>query len=661
MYRFGVDYYPEHWPEERWPIDAKLMQEAGINVVRLVEFAWAQMEPRANRFDFAWLDRALDILLQHGIQVILGTPTASAPPWVMEMYPDAFKLMASGLRQTYGNRVNHCQTHLGFRERGQIITRAMAEHYKDHPAVIGWQTDNEFGSTCCCQTCRMNFQAWLRRRYGTLERLNEAWGTAFWSHIYREWEQIPVPLETGGVPNPGLALDFARFTSDVNVAFQQEHVDILREVCPKHFVTHNLMGYNAETVNYFDLAKPLDFVAWDNYPRGFWNVQSKVDPAASALGHAAMRGVKNQPFWLMEEQSGAGGWHYQAVNPRPGEIRLWTYQSIAHGADGMIYFRWRTARYGTEQYWHGVLDHHAQPRRRYAEVKEIGAELSKVGRRFLGAETRSQVALVMDYDTRWAWRIQPHHQDFKFQAYFGSWFKAFHARNISVDIAAPKADLDKYRLVVAPAMYVMTEAAAANLAGFVERGGTLLITARTGVKDEANAVVNQPLPGLLSQAAGVEVDEYDVIPTGETMPLKLDIPGAPPVSAKWWVDVLTPTTAEVLGTYAGPYYAGRAAVTVNRFGKGRVVYVGAFGDFDLHSLIAGWAAEQAGVSPLLATPLDVEAVARWHGERKLLFLLNHSDAVQEVALDGVYEDLLAGGKVQGSVSLAPKGVLVLEG
>jgi beta-galactosidase len=208
---------------------------------------------------------------------------------------------------------------------------------------------------------------------------------------------------------------------------------------------------------------------------------------------------------------------------------------------------------------------------------------------------------------------------------------------------------------------VLSQGAASNLVKFVEGGGTLVISARTGVKDEANAVVNQPLPGLLSQAAGVEVDEYSALPSGEVVPLKVQIPGASQVNAKLWVDVLTPTTAEVLGSYAAEYYAGRAAITVNRFGKGRVVYVGAFGDLDLHSLVAGWAAEQAGVSPVLVTPQDVEAVVRWHGEHKLLFLLNHSDAAQDVALDGEYEDLLAGGKVQSKVSLAPKGVMVLEG
>ncbi len=660
MYRFGVDYYPEHWPEERWPTDARLMQEAGINVVRLAEFAWARLEPRQGCFDFAWLDRALDVLGAHGIQAILGTPTASAPPWVMELFPDAFKVLPSGHRQTYGNRVNHCQTHLGFRERGKIITQAMADHYRDHPGVIGWQTDNEFGSTCYCPACQASFQDWLRRRYGSLDALNAAWGTVFWSHIYTAWEQIPVPLETGGVPNPGLALDFARFTSDVNVAFQQEHIDILRQTCPGHFITHNLMGFNAETVNYFDLARPLDFVAWDNYPRGFWNPRPEVDPAAAALGHATMRGVKNQPFWLMEEQSGAGGWHYQAVTPRPGEMRLWTYQAIAHGADGMVYFRWRTARHGTEQYWHGVLDHHGQPRRRYAELKRIGGELKRIGDRLLGAESRPEAAMLLDYDTRWAWRIQPHHEGFKYTQYYLSWFKAFHARNIGLDIAAPEADLSRYKLVVAPAVYVLSEAEAANLVSFAENGGTLILTARSGVKDEANAVVDLPLPGLLGRAAGAEVEEYDLLPGGVSVPLEFKLPEARTAEAEWWADVLAPGSAEVLATYAGQYYAGRAAVTVNRYGKGRVIYVGAFGGQPLQDVVAQWTAEQAGVKPALAAPAGVEAVTRWHGERKLLFLLNHGDAEQFVTLDGVYEDLLAGGRVEGALRLEPKGVRVLS-
>lgn len=663
MFRFGVDYYPEHWPRERWPIDAKLMQEAGINTVRLAEFAWAYLEPRPDHFDFGWLDEALEILYHHGIQAVLGTPTASPPPWVMAMYPDAYRVLESGQRQTYGNRREYCPTHPGYRERGRIITQAMAEHYASHPAVIGWQVDNEFGDRCYCPICRVSFQSWLQRKYGSLDALNAAWGTIFWSHVYTEWSQIPVPLATGGVPNPGLALDYARFMSDVYVCFQQEQVDILRRLCPNHFITHNFMGFGYDRLNYFDLARALDFVSWDNYPRMQWNMAVKVDPAPLALSHDTMRGLKGKNFWVMEEESGSGGWQLVAMSPRPGEIRLWTYQAIAHGADAIIYFRWRTARYGTEQYWHGVLDHDARPRRRYQEIQRIGAELKRIGDELLGAECRSQVAMVLSYDTRWAFQIQPNHAEFSYPTLFTSYYSALHRRNVGVDIVPPTADLGRYRLVIAPALYVLGEDAAANLRRYVENGGLLLTTARTGVKDETNAVVNMPLPGLLAEVCGVEVDEYDTLPGDVHVPLTWELPDlatrAPEAHARLWCDVLAPNTARAVARYGDQYYAGRAAITLNRFGQGQAVYVGTMGDAALHDTLVGWLVQMAGLSPLLSTPEGVEAVERWKDDRRLLFLLNHGDQSREVLLPRPMRDLLSGQTVQKQVTLASKGVMIL--
>jgi beta-galactosidase len=661
MFYFGVDYYPEHWPEARWGEDARLMAEAGVNVVRLAEFAWSYLEPRPNHFDFDWLDRALNVLQSHGIQAILGTPTASPAPWVMAMLPDAYRVPESGLRMSYGNRREYCPTHPGYRERGRIVTQAMAEHYAGHPAVIGWQIDNELSGRCYCSICRTNFQTWLREQYGSLDALNAAWGTAFWSHVYTEWSQVPAPLDTGGVPNPGLDLDYRRFMSDVYVRFQQEQVDILRQTCPNHWITHNFMGFGFDQINYFDLARTLDFVAWDNYLRFCWNLNREADAAASALSNDTMRGLKGQNFWLMEQQSGSGGWQTAGVTPRPGEMRLWTYQAIAHGADAIVYFRWRTTRFGTEQYWHGVLDHHGQPRRRYRELQTIGAELKRVGERVLEAESRPQVAMVLSYDTRFAFQGQPNHNDFKYPQLFVSYYAALHRRNVGVDIVPPTADMSRYRLVVAPALYVLGQAAADNLRRYVENGGTLLTTARSGVKDEANAVVNAPLPGLLAEVCGVEVDEYDVLPSDVDVPLELEIPTpAPDAHAKLWYDVLTSTTAQAVGRYQGEYYAGRAAVTLNRFGRGQAAYVGTLGNAALHDAVVSWLVDAARVSPALTTPDGVEAVERWKDGRRLLFLLNHADQARDVALPQPLKDLLTGQVTGQQVALEPKAVMILH-
>ena len=661
MFYFGVDYYPEHWPEERWTVDARLMAEAGVNVVRLAEFAWSIMEPQPGHTDFTWLDHALEIFSQYGIDVVLGTPTASPPPWVLEMLPDAYKVAASGQRMTYGNRREYCPSHTGYRQRGCIITRAMADHYRDHPGVIGWQIDNELGGLCYCPNCRDNFQHWLRDRYGTLDNINSAWGTAFWSHVYTEWSQIPVPLETGGVPNPGLDLDYRRFMSDTFVNFQQEQVDILRQICPSDFVTHNFMGFGFDQINYFDLAKSLDFVSWDNYPRTSWYLRQEVDPAYIALGHDTIRGFKGEPFWLMEEQSGSGGWQNLGINPRPGEMRLWTYQAIAHGADGMVYFRWRTARYGTEQFWHGILYHHGQPGRRYEELKEIGGELKRIGARFLGAENRNRVAMALSYDARWAFQGQSNHADFKYAALFNSYYKALHRRNIGVDIVAPNADLSQYRLVIAPVLYVLSQDAADNLRHFVHNGGMMITTARTGVKDDANAVVNQYLPGLLAEVCGVEVVEYDVQPVDVTIPLDLTFPGFEPqiAQAKLWFDVLRPTTSRSVASYNSGYFSGRPAVTINDYGKGKALYAGSLGDDDLHDILVRWALESTGIQSEISTPPGVEITERWQGDQRILFILNHSGSTQEIQVDHTYVDLISGSVLEGSIKILPLEVFVL--
>jgi beta-galactosidase len=664
MFYFGVDYYPEQWPEENWPEDARLMAEADINLVRLAEFAWSFLEPSPDRFDFDWLDRALDILQTHDIKAVLGTPTASPPPWVMSMLPDAYRVLASGQRQTYGNRREYCPSHPGYRGRGRIIAQAMAEHYAGHPAVIGWQIDNELGGRCYCPLCQAAFQSWLQDRYGSVDTLNGAWGTAFWSHLYTDWSQIPLPLESGSVPNPGLDLDYRRFISDVYVRFQQEQIDILRRICPQHLITHNLMGFRYDQINYFDLAQTLDVVTWDNYLRTAWSRDSQADAAASALGHDTMRGLKGENFWVMEQQSGCGGWQEVGVVPRPGEMRLWTYQAIAHGADAIVYFRWRTARHGTEQFWHGVLDHDGQPRRRYRELQETGAELARVGQRLLGAESRPQAAMILSYDSRFAFQGQPNHNGFDYPWLFGSYYAALHRRNIGVDIVSPTSSLNRYRLVIAPALYLLDDEAADNLRLYVENGGALLLTARSGVKDQANATVNAPLPGLLADVCGVEVEEYDALHPDVRVPLVWEEVGSPAqlpeVQASLWCDILALAGAQAVACYGCEFYAGRAAIALNRLGRGQVAYVGTLGDATLHDAVVGWMVQAAGISPVLATPEGVEAVERWQGGQRLVFLLNHGNRARDIALPQPMTDRLTGRAVVDPVHLAPQGVMILQ-
>lgn len=668
MFRFGVDYYPEHWPEERWAIDARLMQEAGFNTVRLAEFAWSRMEPAPGRFDFDWLDRAIAILQEHGIQVILGTPTASPPPWVMAMHPDAHRVLPSGLRVAYGNRRNYCPTHAGYRERGRIITQAMAEHYAHHPAIIAWQIDNEFGDRCYCEQCRAAFHAWLQCKYHSLDALNEAWGTVFWSHVYTEWSQIPVPLETAapfgdGSHNPGLVLDYYRFMSDQYVAFQREQIEILRRWCPEHLITHNMMGVGYDRLNYFDLAADLDFVSWDNYQRMQWTFHPEVKPSEAALSHAVMRGLKQKNFWVMEQQAGAGGWQIVSVAPRPGELRLWAYQSIAHGADAILFFRWRTARFGTEQYWHGLLEHDGRPGRRYAEIKQMGAEIARIGADLAGSEVRADVAILLDYDSRFAFQIQANNPAFHYTSHLHDIYQAFHRWNVAVDIVAGNDDFSRYKLLIVPALYVLPEETARRIERFVRSGGVLVVTPRTGVKDATNTVVNMPLPGLLAGVCGIEVEEYDSLPAGVSQPLTFVAEGfqnGPALRAQIWCDVLRMHSAQPIALYTQDYYAGKPAITENIYGAGRAVYVGTFGDGELYNALVEGLLRRAHIQVEMNTPPGVEWSVRWRGEHPIHFVLNHTSQKRQVNLKRRMQDLLTGNVLQsGSVELPPYQVLIL--
>lgn len=646
MFRFGVDYYPEHWPEKRWATDAQLMQDARINTVRLAEFAWSKLEPEDGVFGFEWLDRAIAVLAERGIEIILGTPTASPPAWLMTKQPDAYIVDEDGRRRTYGNRREYCPQNAAYLGHSLRIVKEMAKHYADCREVFAWQIDNEFGDRCYCPTCVSAFRDWLRAKYETLDRVNEAWGSAFWSHTYTRWDQIPTPANTGGAPNPGLALDYRRFSSDSYVRFQKLQIDVLRSACPNALITHNMMGFSYDKIDYFDLARDIDIVSWDNYQRNqFHGLQEEADWGSSALSNDAMRGLKRKNIWVMEQQAGPAGWDIVGVTPRPGELRLWAYQAIAHGADAIIFFRWRTAAKGTEEYWHGVLDHHGEPGRRYEEIRKMGRELANVGGGILGSTPKAEVAILSSYDSRFAFQIQGHNPRFSYERHIASWYRALHRRNISTDVVRLSDGLDGYSLVIAPALHIVTKDDADRLKAFAEAGGVLVVTARSGVKDETNAVVDMYLPGLLRELCGIRVAEYDSLAHDMLNAIRIEsrsVSKRELLPINCWCDVLDLETAEAVGTYAKDYYADKAAITINAFGNGKAVYVGAIGSGEVPEALSEWLLGLAHVQSAPQSPLGLEVAVRHCGSQQLLFALNHTREPQRIPLAGAHEDLMSG-------------------
>ncbi len=654
---YGADFYPEAWPESQWEKDASMMQEAGINFVRMGEFAWVKMEPQEGHFDFTWLDRALKVLNAHGIRAVLGTPTASPPAWLYAKYPDIAAMDMQGVRYRYGSRRNYCLHSADFVAATTRIVTAMAEHFKDRPGVIGWQIDNELGNPKCYDPAsRAAFQAWCQRKYHTLDALNAAWGTVFWGHTYQAWREIPLPWNTlFDTSNPSLALDFDRFWSDSTHSYLDLQASILRRIAPHQAITHNEMGMFPD-VDYHDLNRSVDFVAWDNYPV-FEKDYSQY--TGVGLSHDLMRGSKdNQSYMIMEQQGGAGGWSVFFGRQAPASLyRVWAYQSIAHGADGVCYFRWRTSRYGTEQYWEGILDQDSYRNSRYLAVAQIGKELGQLTPLLQGSRVVSSVALLVSPDSRWAQQIQPGVEDFDYNRQLHDYYDAFRRAGVSVDVAFPPSDLSAYRIVVAPALSVSDQALVDKLHAYVKNGGTLILTFRSGVKDEHSVVTDQILPGPFADFAGVAIHEYDPQINEEQ---EIVGPGESRFPTRTWSDILDPATAKVLATYGKGYYAGKPAVTENQSGKGRVYRVGTESKSPFfYDRLISLAAKDSLVALNDKIPPGVEVAVRQKAGTKIIFVLNYTSTDQTVPLDQACQNALTGKTEPVDVQIPAYDVKVL--
>lgn len=654
----GVDYYPEHWDRKDWEPHAKLMEEAGFKIVRLAEFAWHKMEPKEGQYDFGWLDEAIDVLRKRNIKVILGTPTASPPPWVVTKYPDTLAMNQDGVRPEAGGRQHTCFSSPRYRDLSRRIVTSMATHFTDHPAVIAWQTDNEIGGPrCWCEQCAKAFRDWLKNRYGTTEKLNEAWGTVFWGQAYNDWNEVPLPRDKHASHGPSILLDRYRFHSEQVLSYHQLHVDLLRKLCPRHWITHNCMGFY-DTVDYFALGTSLDRIAWDNYPGNLWG-QGKAQGAPADY----MRSVKHAPFMVMEQRSGLTGWlsMFQSGD-RPGQLRLWSYQTVAHGADALVYFRWRTSRFGTEQYWHGILDHHGVPGRRYRELARVGKEFGALEDRITGAAYVAPVGILISPESRWALEIQPSTPGFNYLAHANGYWNAFARQHVGVEYFAPADDFGAAKVLIAPTLFLADEALAAKLAAYAEQGGTLVLTFRSGVKDGANVVVNDRLPGVLKDLAGCIVEEYDALANKEAYAVDLLAPlPKKPAKAVMWTDQLLLKGAKALAKYADGPFAGSPAAAIHKVGKGTVIYAGFQGDEGWTRTLAGWLTKQHGLAPAFPPSDDVEITIREKGRERFVFVLNHSAERQKLPMPGKtrYRDLLTGQKAGRALTLAPYDVKIL--
>jgi beta-galactosidase len=549
------------------------MRDLGLTVVRVGEFAWDKFEPAPQQIDFSWLDDAIDILANEGLQIVMCTPTATPPPWLLQQHPEILRVREDGVRISPGGRRHACASVDAYREHSQRITEAITQHYADHPAVIGWQIDNEFGCgetvRCYCDFCRRNFHQWLQQHYGSLDALNAAWGTQFWGMRYTDWAQIPIPGVVTEPQNPGMRLDYRRFSSDNWVDFQRMQVEILRRNAPDHWITHNFM-IKFWSLDYWKLAQDLDFVSYDNYPhqaRGAAEVAMNLD---------LMRSFKRRNFWIMEQQPGRVNWHPYNPPVPAGQVRSWSHQAIAHGADAVVYFRYRSACTGQEQYHAGLLKWNADKDQCYFEAESVNQVIKDLPE---FTTPQAKVGIIFDYDDLWAIELEPHTRDFSYWNLVYEIYEHYWDADIPVDFLPRDADLTGYETVILPAGFLMRDTS--HWREWVEQGGQLIITCRTGYREPSNIATDRDLPGGLTDLIGAKVVEFASVPPDDFIPWPehrtgTGIRGNQTLSEayKIWAEALEPTSADPLFTYEGGMFAGKAAITQNKIGSGSVLYIG---------------------------------------------------------------------------------------
>ncbi|CAL9362254.1 beta-galactosidase [Streptomyces sp. enrichment culture] len=657
---FGGDYNPEQWPETVWQEDVRLMREAGVSMVSVGIFSWALLEPSPGVYDFAWLDRLVDLLHEHGIRVDLGTPTVVPPVWFYRAHPEALPVTADGTRYEFGSRGAICHSSTAYRTAAANITTRLAERYGDHPALAMWHVHNEYGvpvSACYCDSCAVHFRRWLRETYGTVEALNEAWGTAFWGQRYGDWDDINPPRTTPTVGNPAQALDYRRFAdATIRENFLRER-DILHRLSPGVPVTTNFMTAlsQCDSIDYWAWGREVDIVTNDHYlitdgRRTHVNLAMAADITRSVAGGAP---------WILLEHS-TSGVNWQARNPAkaPGQMARNSLAHVARGSEGAMFFQWRQSRRGAEKFHSAMVPHGGTDTRVWREVVELGAALGAL-EEIRGSRTVSDVALLWDWHSWWAqsleWRPSEDHDARERADVF---YEALYDRHLTVDFAHPEADLTAYPLVVVPALYLMTEAAGANLRRYVEQGGTLVVSYFSGIVDEHDAVHEGAHPGALRDVLGLTVEEFSPLLKDERV--RLTGPDGAELSGDVWTEFVVPRGAEAVWTYADGLTAGRPAVTRHRLGEGTAWYVSTRLGADGLDAVLDRAAEDARIAPRPELPRDVEVVRRTGEQGSYLFAINHTATEAKVPLDGSGTELLTGEAAAGHLPVPAGAVRVVR-
>ncbi|MGW0511700.1 beta-galactosidase [Streptomyces olivaceoviridis] len=657
---FGGDYNPEQWPESVWQEDVRLMREAGVTMVSVGIFSWALLEPAPGEYDFGWLDRVIGLLHENGIRVDLGTPTVVPPAWFYRAHPEALPVTAEGTRYEFGSRGAICHSNADYRAAAANITTRLAERYGDHPALALWHVHNEYGvpvSACYCESCAAHFRRWLADTYGSVDAVNEAWGTAFWGQRYTGFAQINPPRATPTVGNPGQALDYKRFAdATIRENFRAER-DILHRLSPGVPVTTNFMTAlsQCDSMDYWAWGREVDLVTNDHYlitdgRRTHVNLAMAADLTRSVAGGA--------PWLLLEHSTSGVNWQPRNPAKAPGQMARNSLAHVARGSEGAMFFQWRQSRRGAEKFHSAMLPHGGTDTRVWREVVELGSRVGALSE-IRGTRTEADAAMLWDWQSWWAqnlaWRPSEDHDP---RERADSFYEALYDRHLTVDFAHPEADLSGYPLVVVPALYLMTEAAGNNVREYVRNGGTLVVSYFSGIVDEHDAVHEGAYPGALRDVLGLTVEEFSPLLKDERV--RLTGPDGSELTGDVWTEFLVPRGAETVWTYADGLTAGRPAVTRHRLGRGTAWYVSTRLDARGLDALIGWAADDARLAPRADLPRDVEVVRRRGDSGTYLFVINHTAGDTKVSLDTPGTELLTGERAAGRLAVPAGAVRVVR-
>ncbi|MBU9847262.1 beta-galactosidase [Rahnella ecdela] len=665
----GADYNPEQWLESPDVLirDVEMMKEARCNVMSVGIFSWSALEPEEGHFTFGWMDQVLDRLHENGISVFLATPSGARPAWMSQKYPEVLRVGRDRVKALHGGRHNHCMSSPVYAEKVQLMNSALAKRYAHHPAVIGWHISNEYGGECHCNYCQTRFRDWLKARYVTLDALNKAWWSTFWSHTYTDWAQIESPSPQGESGVHGLNLDWRRFNTDQVTRFCSDEIRPLKAENPALPATTNFMEYFYD-YDYWKLASVLDFISWDSYPMWHTRKDDISLAAYTAMYHDLMRTLKQgQPFVLMESTPSFTNWQPVSKLKRPGMHILSSLQAVAHGSDSVQYFQWRKSRGSSEKFHGAVVDHVGHIDTRVGrEVSELGGILSALSP-VAGSRVEAKVAIIFDWESRWAMddSLGPRNQGLEYENTVAGHYRALWAQGIAVDVINADCDLTGYDLVIAPMLYMVRAGVGERITAFVQTGGRFVATYWSGIVNESDLCFLSGFPGPLRPVLGIWSEEIDSLTDDQHNSVSgvegnaLGLNG--PYRASALCEVIHLEGAAALATYGDDFYAGMPAVTVNLLGKGQAYYLASRNDHNFHTDFYTALAKEMRLPRAIDTdlPEGMTAARRTDGESEFIFLQNYAAQSQTLTLTADYSDMVHGGILPRKLTLPAFGYQIL--